>query len=415
MSEVTSDTHKLDQTNTQERQDLSGLLANIDLAGLTAENSNDQLQTTLSIITESFGADHGYIMLCDNEGTLQDTAASNRTQTNDSTPTASSSLIETVVKETTGLVINDAMNNNRFAGDPDFQRFNIGCAMCVPVKTSSSQPGALYLDSTDSDRWNNEHLQTLEFLAGYIAMAIGKLNSHDLSEGDRRLIAAGQATLNLSHSVKNILQMISGAAEVVDFGLRTNQIHRVKRSWDILKPNLERMRKYTLELLDYSKERKLNIDDCDFNRVIQGAIESLKSQLKQKNSKINIRIDQKMPTVQLDSERIHEMALNIILNAIDIVDDTGGLVSVETKYHADEQQVSLAVTDNGPGISDEMKERIFTPFESEKKGFGTGLGMPIAKQIIDQHRGTIEIESLPSRGTSFTICLPANVIENRKE
>jgi signal transduction histidine kinase len=205
--------------------------------------------------------------------------------------------------------------------------------------------------------------------------------------------------------------MIGGAAEVVDFGLRSNQMHRVKRSWDILKPNLERMRKYTLEMLDYSKERNLNPGPADFNRVIQGAIESLKSQLKAKNSKINIRIDQKIPEVFLDAERIHEMALNLVLNAIDIVDDNSGLVSVETKYHQDDERVSLAITDNGPGMSDDMKEKIFTPFESKKKTFGTGLGMPIAKQIIDQHNGTIEIDSKVGQGTTFTVYLPVRLTE----
>ena len=205
--------------------------------------------------------------------------------------------------------------------------------------------------------------------------------------------------------------MIGGAAEIIDFGLRTNQIHRVKRSWDILKPNLERMRKYTLEMLDYSKDRPLRLGACDFNRVIQSAIESLKSQLKQKTSKLNIRIDQKIPTIKLDGERLHEMALNIILNAIDIVDEQVGIVSVETRYLPEQQEVLFAVTDNGSGMTEEMKEKIFTPFESGKNKFGTGLGMPIAKQIVDQHNGKIEIESVVGKGTTFTVILPAKVVE----
>jgi signal transduction histidine kinase len=271
--------------------------------------------------------------------------------------------------------------------------------------------GLIYLDSTTQPRWDTFHSELLEVIAGYAVLAVESMQAQESFEEDKGLIAAGKATLNLSHSVKNILQMIGGAAEVIDFGLRSNQIHRVKRSWDILKPNLERMRKYTLEMLDYSKERKLNPGPADFNRAIQGAIESLKSQLKTKNSRINIRIDRKMPEVFLDTERIHEMALNLILNAIDVVDDNDGLVSVETKYHPDEERISLAVTDNGHGISDEMKEKIFTPFESEKKGFGTGLGMPIAKQIIDQHKGTIEIDSTVGEGTTFTVYLPVRLTE----
>ena len=169
------------------------------------------------------------------------------------------------------------------------------------------------------------------------------------------------------------------------------------------------MKKYTLEMLDYSKERPLNPGPCDFNRVIQGAIESLKAQLKVKNAKINIRIDQKIPRLVLDGERIHEMALNVILNAIDVVDPHMGLVSVETRYDPERQMVLLSVTDNGPGMSDEMKEKIFTPFESDKKKFGTGLGMAIAKQIVDQHKGVIEIDSHLHRGTMFTISLPVTI------
>jgi len=163
-------------------------------------------------------------------------------------------------------------------------------------------------------------------------------------------------------------------------------------------------------MLDYSKERKLELDKCDFNRVVQGSIESLQAQLKQKKSKLSIRIDQNIPAIELDSERIHEMSLNLILNAIDIVGDTGGIVSIETMYLEQQQSVQLSVTDNGPGMTDEMKEKIFTPFESDKNKLGTGLGMPIAKQIIDQHDGRIEIETAQGKGTTFNVILPAKIV-----
>jgi len=285
---------------------------------------------------------------------------------------------------------------------------NIRWIMGAPIRSGDAVFGAIYLGSAADDRRDQTQADIIVFLGGHIGLALDNLHLRKACEENRRLAAAGKATLKLSHSMKNILQMVSGAAEVVDFGLRTNQMHRVRRSWDILKPNLDRLKKYTLEMLDYSKERPLNLGSCDFNRIIQGAIESLKAQLKTKNSKINIRIDQKIPCVEMDGDRIHEMALNLILNAIDVVDSEGGLVSVETRYDADRRAISLSVTDNGPGISEAMKEKIFTPFESGKKKFGTGLGMAIAKQIVDQHKGIIEIESLGFRGTTFTVTLPAN-------
>lgn len=387
------------------------LLKSLDLSGLTKENLDCRLKKAITAVADYFQADHGYVMLRNQEGNFCKAAAVKRNAQDDDTVTASNAVIEKAAQTGATVAVADAMNNEQFPGDPDFQLFNINCALCAPIKTTTNVSGLIYLDSTTQRRWDTFHSELLEVIAGYAALAVESMQAQESSEENKGLIAAGKATLNLSHSVKNILQMIGGAAEVVDFGLRSNQMHRVKRSWDILKPNLERMRKYTLEMLDYSKERNLNPGPADFNRVIQGAIESLKSQLKAKNSKINIRIDQKIPEVFLDAERIHEMALNLVLNAIDIVDDNSGLVSVETKYHQDDERVSLAITDNGPGMSDDMKEKIFTPFESKKKTFGTGLGMPIAKQIIDQHNGTIEIDSKVGRGSTFTVYLPVRLTE----
>jgi signal transduction histidine kinase len=107
------------------------------------------------------------------------------------------------------------------------------------------------------------------------------------------------------------------------------------------------------------------------------------------------------------------MAANLILNAIDIVDENTGTVTVETKYLQQENAVQLSVTDNGPGISEEAKERIFLPFESTKNKLGTGLGLAIAKQIVEQHKAKIEIESEVGKGATFVVTLPAKIIKEK--
>ena len=384
------------------------LLNTIGSETLTNANTERVLNSVITAVADHIGADNAYIMLKNNHDNLENTASIHRTGQDDSLVTVSSNVTAKVIETGAGVVVTNAMQSNQFPGDPKFQRFNINSVVCAAIRTGELTFGLIYADSTAGDsRWNNSQLELLDFIGRHIALAV---NSIQTVQKVKRLIAVGEAALKLSHSVKNILQMVAGAAEVIDFGLRTNQMHRVRRSWDILKPNLERMRKFTLDMLDYSKERKLELGPCDFNRVIQGAIESLKSQLKQKKSRLHIRIDQNIPTLELDEERIHEMSLNLILNAIDIVDGAKGVVNVETRYLQDSQEVQLSVTDNGPGISEEMKEKIFTPFESGKNKFGTGLGMPIAKQIVDQHAGRIEIESKTGSGTTFRIFLPAKVI-----
>ena len=280
--------------------------------------------------------------------------------------------------------------------------------ICAAIKTDRSILGVITAQSQTCS-WNENTIKVLELIGQFVGLEINSLVLQQKSDNNERLATAGRAILDLSHSVKNILQMVGGAAEVIDLGLKTKQMDRVNRSWSILKPNLDRLRKFMLDMLDFSKERPLEIDDCDFNKMIQDAIESLQSQLKQKLSQLNMRIDQKMPVVKLDSERILEMALNIILNAIDIVDEDNGIVCVETHYLQDKKMVELRVADNGPGMDEKMKDRLFVPFESGNSKFGTGLGMAIAKRIIDSHKGNIEVHTKIGEGTTIIVRLPAEI------
>ncbi len=388
-------------------------LNSMDLSGLN-ENIEETLKTVISTIAEHFGADHGYIIIKGQGDQPADVVNVHRDGIDNLLVTAGYNVIDSVMETGQGQLVTDAMNSKQFQGDPCFQRFNINKVICSAAKSNESVSGVIYIDSNNSEcKWDDNHLTMLDLTGQFFGLSAQNINLQATKDENRRLVAAGKATLQLSHSVKNILQMVGGAAEVIDFGLRSNEIHRVKRSWDILKPNIERLKKFTLDMLDYSKERKLELEACDFNRIIQGSIESLQTQLKQKKTKLQIRVDQNIPIIKLDSERIHEMSLNLILNAIDIVDEATGVVNIETRYLEDTQEVELSITDNGPGMTEEIMKTIFNPFESEKNKFGTGLGMPIAKQVVEQHNGRIEIDTKIGKGSTFRVYLPARIVKQK--
>lgn len=388
-------------------------LQSLPVSNLPVEDNEQSLKKCLELINEKFSADHGYILLKgEEEGKLEILASAQKDTDADSPSTFSSAVAAKVMQTGTAILVEEAMNNKDFAGDPNFQRFNIKSALCAVMTQESSPIGVVYLDSSQQQcSWGNEELKLLDFLAGYLGLALDAVQLKQERVKNERLITAGQISLKITHSIKNILQLVSGSAEVIDFGLRTNEIHRVKRSWNIMKPNLDRIKKFMLDMLDFSRERHLELGPCKFNAVVQSAIESLSSQLKQKKAKLHIRVDQQIPTIELDGERIHEMATNLILNAVDIVDDETGVVTVETKYVPEENVIHLSVTDNGPGISKEAKEKIFQPFQSTKNKLGTGLGLAIAKKIIEQHKSKIEIDSETGKGTTFRVILPAKIIE----
>jgi len=388
-------------------------LKSLPFSNLTGDNPEQSLKNILEAIVKHLSADNGYILVENkNDGGLEPSASAHNDTDAETVNTFSNAIADRVMKTNHSILAKDAMNNKDFFGDPNLQRFNIKSVICIPIRTGMTPTGVLYLDSLHQQSdWRQEDLKPLELVAQCLWLALEVVQLQEEITKNRRLVMAGQVSLKISHSIKNILQLILGATEVIDFGLRTNEIHRVKRSWDILKPNLERVRKFTLDMLDFSRERHLEPGPCQFNAVIQSAIESLNSQLKQKKTKLHIRIDQQIPVIELDGERIHEMAANFILNAIDIVDENTGIVTVETKYLQQENAVQLKVTDNGPGISQEARERIFLPFESTKNKLGTGLGLAIAKQIVEQHKAKIEIESEVGKGATFIVTLPAKILK----
>jgi signal transduction histidine kinase len=132
------------------------------------------------------------------------------------------------------------------------------------------------------------------------------------------------------------------------------------------------------------------------------------SELRQRGIKVSFQPGRSMPPVRMDPDRVHEMALNLMLNALDALAERarGGRVKVETWLQLSRQSVGLSVQDNGPGIPPELVKGIFVPFKSGKTRFGTGLGMTIAKQIVDQHGGSIEVDTAAGKGTTFTVYLP---------
>jgi signal transduction histidine kinase len=119
-----------------------------------------------------------------------------------------------------------------------------------------------------------------------------------------------------------------------------------------------------------------------------------------------------MPAIPLDPEGMHQVAHNIILNAIEAAPAIGGRVNISTKYQpqrvgGSEARVTFSIGDNGPGIPPEERDRIFDAFHSSKGHGGTGLGLAAAKKIVSELNGVIEVESVVGEGTTFHVKLPA--------
>ena len=210
------------------------------------------------------------------------------------------------------------------------------------------------------------------------------------------------AAVNLSHGIKNILQAVSGGIDVVDTAFKRDDTERAQRGWKILKENLQKINKLVLDMLEFSKVGEPVFIKASLNEIVRSAVDTLVQYAAPRNITIDLKTDDRIPPMYLDTDKIHDVILNLVLNALDAVEDNTGVITVSTTL--EQNSTTITVADNGAGIKD--TKAIFIPFYTSKAKAGTGLGLPIAKKNIEQHNGSIEVNSVPGRGATFIVSLP---------
>jgi signal transduction histidine kinase len=246
-----------------------------------------------------------------------------------------------------------------------------------------------------------EHTENLEQLV--------REKTKKLVEAER-LAAVGQTVAGLAHAIKNITGGLTGGTFVLDKGFQLNNKNYLRQGWDLLKGNVDRLKSMALDLLNYAKEREPDYQLCDPNRPAQEVIDLMLPRARENDVSLEIESDMDLPQIWLDPEGIHRCLLNLVTNAIDAcinIDCTQKqgkvlLRILKTKGWA----VAFQVVDNGCGMDEETKEKIFQRFFTTKGSRGTGLGLMITKKIIDEHEGEIDFESETGKGTRFVIKLP---------
>jgi signal transduction histidine kinase len=225
-----------------------------------------------------------------------------------------------------------------------------------------------------------------------------------------RLAAIGQTVGGIAHYIKNILFGLKGGIYLVNVTPHEDKTDSLQTGRGMLERNIGRMSDLVLDLLEYSKESEPEYESCFPNEIVNEVCGLMESRAKEYDVKIIHDLDLSLGEIVLDRKGIHRCLLNLVSNAIDacIFDSSKGkrwVVEVRTILDNDEE-VKFEVSDNGCGIDQEVKEKLFTSFFTTKEGRGTGLGLLITQKIVKEHGGTIAVDSEPGKGSTFTIRLP---------
>jgi signal transduction histidine kinase len=305
------------------------------------------------------------------------------------------------------LLIPDAYRDSRFNPSYDAKTgFRTRSVISAPLVAKGRLLGVMQvLNRRDGKSFDGEDLELAEAVASLIAVAIHNAEEHEARVNAERLATVGQMMAGMAHCVKNILNGLQAGSYIMDQSLAGTTQGGVARGWEMVKRNMGLLSNIVLDMLSYSRPRKPNLQPCQVGELCQSIAALLKEQAAQKG--VTLVTSSNVAEVWIDETGIKRCLLNLVGNAIDACGPGGGLVEIEAGPADRDGHFTLRVRDNGCGMDAAAQQKIFAPFFSTKGNKGTGLGLPVARKLVEEHGGSIRIESEPGRGTEFILLLPA--------
>jgi signal transduction histidine kinase len=228
---------------------------------------------------------------------------------------------------------------------------------------------------------------------------IERLHRTQMSRAEH-MATLGEMATGLAHEIRNPLAGIAGVIEIIGRDLpATSPARAVVKD---VRQEITRINRIVSDLLQTARPHPPKVRKSDLNTTVEHAVMLGRQQALSKSIEITLRKDPSMPEVEHDSDQIHRVLLNLLLNSLQAIDDSGEIaVTVELQG----QNAVIEVADNGRGIPPDHLPNIFRPFYTTK-GEGTGLGLSLARRIVEDHQGRINVTSTVGKGTSFAVVLP---------
>jgi len=225
-----------------------------------------------------------------------------------------------------------------------------------------------------------------------------------------RLAALGQLSAGLAHEIRNPLAVIKGSAEMLTQKLR-GAAPLTSELAGYISSEVNRLNALVSRFLDFARPLHVELRPLDISRVADRALESVAGALPNANVKVEREYAAGLPEILADAQLCERVFVNLIQNAYQAMEGQADgraralRVSIARDISNGEPGVGVVIEDTGPGVPAELREQIFNPFFTSKKD-GVGLGLSIVAKIVDDHRGSIRLESPPGRGARFRVFLP---------
>ncbi|MEW6536747.1 MAG: ATP-binding protein [Candidatus Auribacterota bacterium] len=305
---------------------------------------------------------------------------------------------------------NNIKDDPRFAARVDQSvQYTTRSIIATPLNLENRTVGVLELvNKNHPDGFTARDMILAELIAEHTALAIERVKLVQENISNSRLAAIGETVAGLAHYIKNILTALEGSAYIINSTITSDKDYSlVERQWPIVHKSIGRISALALSMLEFSKDRKPTYSHGNVNRVIEELHELVREKAAQKNIEIYTSLDSSIPDTYFDPQGLHRVLLNLLSNSFDACAGvTDAAISITSRCTT-ENGIEVIVSDTGAGMPQDIIDKIMTSkLVSTKGSKGTGLGIPISRKIINEHKGSFDIKSIPDKGTTISLTLP---------
>lgn len=285
----------------------------------------------------------------------------------------------------------------------------IGWRFTQPIKELAAAAHRVAAGDLDFRVQHNRADEVGQLATTFNEMIVGLKSKRELEEKlgqAERAAVIGRMTQAVAHEIRNPLNVINLSIDhaskryAPEDETKRKQFTRMLSS---IKDEIARLNHMVNDVLNFGRPARMAVETVDLRGLVDETIALVRPQADEQGVEIEVRQDGVRADVRGDPERLKSCLSNIAINALQAMPGGGHLTA---RVHETNGTVAVSITDTGVGISEEAQAKIFDAYYSTKQT-GFGLGLAVTKKIVEDHKGTIEVDSEPDRGTTFTVKLPA--------